>query len=237
MFHRASRAPSREGIDPRGGKSAASLFRRKTVIYSERSIRHWFNYVQKDNKNYIVCNLHGHWTPNFKGDNPARLEQFRNIKRFLDGKLNDNDVRSSTIRDYVTKKQDGKCSICGIIPFWNSKPIVFIVDHIDGNYENNDPHNIRTICPNCNSQTDTFSGKNNDKVEHIIKRVKSNPKRKWYKQVWYSGRASGCQSEDVSSILACCPIINKIWRWLNETRKYWEWRLNLIKRWFSSSET
>lgn len=100
------------------------------------------------------------------------------IKRFLDGKLNDNDVRSSTIRDYVTKKQDGKCSICGIIPFWNSKPIVFIVDHIDGNYENNDPHNIRTICPNCNSQTDTFSGKNNDKVEHIIKRVKSNPKRK-----------------------------------------------------------
>ena len=40
---------------------------------------------QKDNKNYIVCNLHGHWTPNFKGDNPARLEQFRNIKRFLDG--------------------------------------------------------------------------------------------------------------------------------------------------------
>lgn len=33
---------------------------------------------------YLICNLHGHWTPNFKGDNAARLEQSRNIKAFLD---------------------------------------------------------------------------------------------------------------------------------------------------------
>ena len=39
----------------------------------------------KDKKNYMVCNLHGHWTPNFKGDNPARLEQSKNIKKLLDG--------------------------------------------------------------------------------------------------------------------------------------------------------
>ena len=38
----------------------------------------------KDKKNYMVCNLHGHWTPNFKGDNPARLEQSENIKKLLD---------------------------------------------------------------------------------------------------------------------------------------------------------
>ena len=36
-------------------------------------------------KDYLICNLHGHWTPNFKGDNRARLEQSLNIKRFLDG--------------------------------------------------------------------------------------------------------------------------------------------------------
>jgi endonuclease/exonuclease/phosphatase family metal-dependent hydrolase len=38
----------------------------------------------KKGKNYLVCNLHGHWTPKFKGDNPARLEQSKNIKKFLD---------------------------------------------------------------------------------------------------------------------------------------------------------
>ncbi len=38
----------------------------------------------REERDYMVCNLHGHWTPNFKGDNPARLEQSKNIKKFLD---------------------------------------------------------------------------------------------------------------------------------------------------------
>ena len=40
---------------------------------------------RKGEKDYMVCNLHGHWTPNYKGDNPARLEQSHNIKKLLDG--------------------------------------------------------------------------------------------------------------------------------------------------------
>ena len=40
---------------------------------------------RKGEKDYMVGNLHGHWTPNFKGDNPARLEQSQNIKKLLDG--------------------------------------------------------------------------------------------------------------------------------------------------------
>mgnify|MGYP001607841615 CR=1 FL=1 len=40
--------------------------------------------LRHENKIYTICNLHGHWTPNFKGDNPARLEQSKNIKLFLD---------------------------------------------------------------------------------------------------------------------------------------------------------
>lgn len=38
----------------------------------------------KNKKNFMLGNLHGHWTPNFKGDNPARLEQSKNIKKLLD---------------------------------------------------------------------------------------------------------------------------------------------------------
>ncbi len=37
----------------------------------------------QNNKKYTVCNLHGHWTPDSKGDNPARLEQSQNIRKFL----------------------------------------------------------------------------------------------------------------------------------------------------------
>ncbi len=39
----------------------------------------------KNKKDFMVCNLHGHWTPDPKGDNPARLEQSQNIKKLLDG--------------------------------------------------------------------------------------------------------------------------------------------------------
>ncbi len=76
--------------------------------------------------------------------------------------------------EYMKKKVvcKGICSICKNLPVHNGKPLVFIVDHIDGIFTNNNPENIRAICPNCNSQTDTFSGKNTKK--NIEKRHKTN---------------------------------------------------------------
>ena len=100
------------------------------------------------------------------------------IQRFLDGKLTDSQVRKSYIRNYLIERQNGVCDICKKPPIWNSKPLVLIIDHVDGNYENNSPDNIRAVCPNCNSQTDTFGGKN--KTKHVIKRATPN-QRKGYK--------------------------------------------------------
>jgi len=51
------------------------------------------------------------------------------------------------------------CSVCGISE-WNDKPIRLWVDHFDGDASNNDPSNLRLICPNCDSQSDTFGAKN-----------------------------------------------------------------------------
>lgn len=53
------------------------------------------------------------------------------------------------------------CYNCGLPSFWNGKKLVLILDHINGINNDHRLENLRMLCPNCNSQTDTFSGKNN----------------------------------------------------------------------------
>lgn len=63
-------------------------------------------------------------------------------------------------KNRILKEQGNKCAICGIEPTWNNKPLVFILDHIDGHAANNRRDNLRCICPNCDSQLDTYKSKN-----------------------------------------------------------------------------
>ena len=67
---------------------------------------------------------------------------------------------NKVIKRFILKEQNNKCSICGLINIWNNKPIVFILDHIDGNSSNNTRENLRCVCPNCDSQLDTYKSKN-----------------------------------------------------------------------------
>ena len=54
---------------------------------------------------------------------------------------------------------ENKCYECGMLPEWNGKPLVMILDHINGVNNDNRIENLRLLCPNCNSQTDTFAGR------------------------------------------------------------------------------
>lgn len=56
------------------------------------------------------------------------------------------------------------CSECGIFPKWNGRPLTIHVDHINGVNTDNRLENLRRLCPNCHSQTETFSGKNKKPV-------------------------------------------------------------------------
>ena len=56
--------------------------------------------------------------------------------------------------------RDYKCEDCGLDQ-WRDKEIKLQVDHINGIHHDNRPDNLRFLCPNCHSQTDTFCGGGN----------------------------------------------------------------------------
>lgn len=66
--------------------------------------------------------------------------------------------RGSLKRLYFTL--DDHCSECDLPPLWNGKKLVMVLDHINGVNNDNRKENLRLLCPNCNSQSDTFSGRN-----------------------------------------------------------------------------
>ena len=80
--------------------------------------------------------------------------------------LSHQDEYSNVIRDmkfvkqHILLEQNNCCDLCSNIDIWNNKKITLILDHIDGNAANNVRKNLRLICPNCDSQLDTYKSKN-----------------------------------------------------------------------------
>lgn len=64
---------------------------------------------------------------------------------------------------------DHICSECKIEKEWNGKPLTLQLDHINGVNNDNRIENLRFLCPNCHSQTDTFNRVKKKKKEQILK--------------------------------------------------------------------
>jgi 5-methylcytosine-specific restriction endonuclease McrA len=81
-------------------------------------------------------------------------------------KIDDILIKNSTYSRCALKRRlisenimEYKCYLCSIIDVWNGKPIAIQLDHINGINNDNRLENLRFLCPNCHSQTDSYSGK------------------------------------------------------------------------------
>ncbi|MFJ4980535.1 HNH endonuclease [Streptomyces coeruleorubidus] len=52
-----------------------------------------------------------------------------------------------------------RCALCGLEAVWLGETLPLEVDHIDGDWRNNRVENVRFLCPNCHSTTDSYRGR------------------------------------------------------------------------------
>lgn len=80
--------------------------------------------------------------------------------------FNNSGFRTEKLKSVILKHKlkEYICSIenCNVKGFWNGKGINLDLDHINGDNKDNSFDNLRFLCPNCHSQTDTYKARNSN---------------------------------------------------------------------------
>lgn len=92
----------------------------------------------------------------FDPTNARKRKPVVNFESISNSKITTASLRRCVLRE---NKLEYKCAICGLNS-WLGKPLSLNLDHIDGNRSHNKLENLRWLCPNCDSQQNTFRGKN-----------------------------------------------------------------------------
>ncbi|MFE1956945.1 HNH endonuclease signature motif containing protein [Streptomyces sp. NPDC059479] len=103
-----------------------------------------------------------HFTPQVRTKNMRDNRRRRSAEEIL---VEDNSAQARRTPSSRLKRAllelgvEERCALCGCEAMWQGHPLPLEVDHIDSNWRNNRIENLRILCPNCHSTTDTYRGR------------------------------------------------------------------------------
>lgn len=179
----------------------------KEIIQESYNIQHIISTL-KINKSY-----HRYLTKFIK-DNNINTSHFKIIEKkepVISYLVKGNKHYSSApIKRYLLKNNlvENKCCACNTPPLWNNKPLTLQLDHINGDHFDNRVENLRLICPNCHSQTDTYTGRN--LREYKLKQCSECEKK--IKSDNTTGKCATCINKE-KHLCSICKVKPKKGKW------------------------
>jgi len=104
------------------------------------------------------------WIPDYTPDYTKQIRSYGGKNKWTSlseyTKVKGKSCKRDILYRLLVEEKGNLCSECGILSTWNGKPLRLQVDHINGEPYNNHPDNLRLLCPNCHTQTETYSNRN-----------------------------------------------------------------------------
>lgn len=137
----------------------------KTSGSQHRIVRGRTEHLQLDYSHFLGSRAN--CGPNHTGGNKSKsIEEILIKYEYGTFKSGSNTIKKRLYKENILKEE---CVLCGQLPIWQGKPLVLRLDHINGDPDDYRLENLRILCPNCDSQTSTFTGRNIKRKRLIAK--------------------------------------------------------------------